>query len=151
MNFIIKILDQEKEITVNAKKGSNLLSCLLDENISVHAPCGGRGTCGKCTVEIKGKGKVLSCQTIVDSDLSADNSNEIVVFLPEKTKPRILSEGFIPEHKINPFVRKTIVELTNPSVEDQIPDDTRVEQATNHKVPFHLLTELSRILRDNNF
>jgi len=151
MNLKIRISDQGKETTVNVEQGINLLSCLQDENTSVHAPCGGRGTCGKCTVEIKGKGKVLACKTIVDASLIEDNSNEIVVILPEKTKPRILSEGFIPEHKINPFVKKTKVELSVPSVEDQIPDDTRVEQATSHKVPFHLLTELSRILRDNNF
>ena len=151
MLYNIKILDQGKEFIVSAQEGANLLSCLQNENTSVHAPCGGRGTCGKCSVEIEGKGKVLACRTLVNSDLCVSESNEIIVKLPPKTKPRILSEGLIPEHKINPFVRYSKVKLTVPTVDDQKPDDTRVENATNHKIPFYLLTELSKMLRDNNF
>lgn len=147
----IRISDQGNEYFADADEGEILLSYLQTENTSVHAPCGGRGTCGKCTVEIEGIGKVLSCQTIVGRNLIKEGKDEIIVKLPLKTKPRILSEGFIPEHKVNPFVKKAEIKLNAPDVGDQIPDDQRVETATKHKVPFHLLTELSKTLRDNNF
>ena len=52
--------------------------------IRTDAPCGGRGTCGKCRVTLEG-GEVLACQTVVDRDME--------VFIPETNSYVILDSG----------------------------------------------------------
>lgn len=51
----------------------------------VHAPCGGKGTCGKCLVEVSGRGKVLACQTLCEDDMQ--------IILEPAQKSRILEDG----------------------------------------------------------
>lgn len=77
----------EKEIIFSGKK---LISELLLENgVYVEHPCGGKGSCKKCTVLIDGK-EVLSCRTYIENDteitvsqseemLSESGANEIGV------------------------------------------------------------------------
>ncbi len=48
----------ENSKVINATVGKCLLEVLVDQKIYVNAPCGGRGTCGKCKVEIK-SGRLL--------------------------------------------------------------------------------------------
>ncbi len=72
------------KVTVNGKvlyaeKGTVLSQVLKGENVP--HPCGGRGTCKKCTVTVNGKAE-LSCRYIINSD--------VTVVLPENEE--ILSE-----------------------------------------------------------
>ena len=59
---------------LTAMPGSNLLKDLIHHSIFLRADCGGKGTCGKCRVEITqpdGSTQMVSaCQTEVDSDMS---------------------------------------------------------------------------------
>lgn len=64
------------------KDGILLSDALLHTEESLVHPCGGRGTCKKCTVTVNGE-KVLACQYYVHAD--------ITVVLPEKAD--ILSES----------------------------------------------------------
>lgn len=52
---------------VRAEEGESLLDVLRRAGISVQAPCGGAGTCGKCSVDVSREGgpwmRVLACQT----------------------------------------------------------------------------------------
>lgn len=50
-----------------ASKGEMLSAVLAKNGIFVPHPCGGRGVCKKCTVNVDGK-EVLSCQFVLDSD-----------------------------------------------------------------------------------
>jgi uncharacterized 2Fe-2S/4Fe-4S cluster protein (DUF4445 family) len=50
------------EVDVEARAGANLLDVLRVNDISIAANCGGRGTCGKCVVQI-GDAERLACQT----------------------------------------------------------------------------------------
>ena len=77
--YKVKILPQNLEILAPA--GSNLLEILRNTGLSPDAPCGGQGTCGKCSVTIDGT-KVKSCSVTVNSDLS--------VVLPENHNLDIL-------------------------------------------------------------
>ena len=61
--------------TLKAEGGEKLLSVLQKWGLAPDAPCGGRGTCGKCKVLVNGQ-EVLSCQTVVEGD--------ITVRLPQK-------------------------------------------------------------------
>ena len=64
MNVTITKEGQTKEYA--ARRGQTILTFLqLNHIIGVDAPCGGMGRCGKCKVEIVGRGEVLACKTLV--------------------------------------------------------------------------------------
>ena len=69
---------------LKAEQGENLLRVLQKWGLAPDAPCGGRGTCGKCKVIVDGQ-EVLACHTEILSDMA--------VILPEKEKTDILTES----------------------------------------------------------
>ena len=57
-----------------AAEGPSILQVQIDAGLQPDAPCGGRGTCGKCVVQIRSSAQeewrsVRACQTGVQSDL----------------------------------------------------------------------------------
>ncbi len=64
--------------------GSNLMEALRSAGYGPDAPCGGKGTCGKCKVIWNGK-EVLACQTLVEQDGAVE--------LPQKGETVILTAG----------------------------------------------------------
>lgn len=62
-----------------AENGEKLSDVLIKNGIYVDRPCGGKGTCKKCTVLVNGKAK-LSCQYIITSDMevTVPEKNEII-------------------------------------------------------------------------
>ena len=131
--------------------GDNLLSILREGGSAIHAPCGGRGTCGKCHVEISGIGSVLACQTDLTPDLLARAAQPLTVTLPDEVKAQISTDGLLPDVIFNPLVFKGSVQLPPPSLGDQRPDDERFEAATGLTVPFRLLGQLAAALRKTDF
>ncbi len=74
-----------------ARRGQTILTFLKQQGITeIEAPCGGLGRCGKCKVEIAGKGEVLACKTLV-----ADGMH---IILTDKTKTRIAERGICHNH-----------------------------------------------------
>lgn len=68
MGFNIKFVNQKKDITV---EGGTLADACALAGFPLNLVCGGKGTCGKCSVTVKRNGKlqkVLACKTIVDRD-----------------------------------------------------------------------------------
>ena len=88
---IITLLENNKKLFVAA--GTNLLDVLKENGIYPDAPCGGKGTCGKCTMLVNGT-DMLACRTVVDRDMT--------VVLP-KSEIRILQERFCAEQSIDPL------------------------------------------------
>jgi len=83
MNGKINIKQGEKSFTILANTGTNLLDVLRANGVTVSSPCGGRGTCGKCTVSTY-KGIVLACQTVIDegffdTEISVASTGKMVV------------------------------------------------------------------------
>ena len=72
-------------ITVPVEPGTTLLQAERLAGLSPNAPCGGKGTCGKCKVMLQAGTEVLACQTIVDRDMT--------VTLPERSAAQILTGG----------------------------------------------------------
>lgn len=70
-----------KNEILHAEKGEKLSDVLIKNGIFVDRPCGGKGTCKKCTVLIDGKPE-LSCQHIITCDIE--------VTMPDKAE--IISE-----------------------------------------------------------
>ena len=56
-------------ISVQAEAGTTVLQAQIAAGLHPDAPCGGKGTCGKCKVIIDGN-EVLACQTVIDRDLT---------------------------------------------------------------------------------
>ena len=73
MNYSIRFLPEGKEVL--ATEGATLLETLTAAGLTADAPCGGKGICGKCAVEIRRAGeaaftRALACRTRVDSDMT---------------------------------------------------------------------------------
>ena len=81
-------LDGE-EAVVPFRPGETILEALRGlTGAGIHAPCGGRGTCGKCTVFLRdeaGERAVLACRTPARSGMC--------LRLPERSEDRVLTEG----------------------------------------------------------
>ena len=67
----VRVIRAGKTEEFPAKSEESLLDVLRGNGISVTAPCGGNGTCGKCRVTLRRGGteeSVLACQTLVTED-----------------------------------------------------------------------------------
>lgn len=70
--------------SVPVAEGSTLLQAQIAAGLHPDAPCGGKGTCGKCKVQVNAQ-DVLACQTVVDRDMT--------VFTEGTEKVKILTTG----------------------------------------------------------
>jgi uncharacterized 2Fe-2S/4Fe-4S cluster protein (DUF4445 family) len=78
----IKIVTPESVNTVKSAKGFSLLHILRKGKYKIYTPCGGKGTCGKCRVKVKGEGEVISCKYFPEKDIE--------VILPGEEEANIL-------------------------------------------------------------
>jgi uncharacterized 2Fe-2S/4Fe-4S cluster protein (DUF4445 family) len=78
----IKIVSQKNEKLVRIKRGYSLLDILQENGYNIYTPCGGKGTCGKCRVRVKGKGLVIACTYFPAYDME--------IILPDEREAQIL-------------------------------------------------------------
>ena len=146
-----------KVIEVN--KGENLLNAARKAGINIDAPCGGKGSCGKCRViveegqvttqptteltpEEKSRGYYLACLTTVESDLvvkvpieSLVETLKIVDAVEMKKKRHDVLESGFKERilgqglTLSPNVKKVYLQLDHPTLDDNISDLERVKRA----------------------
>ena len=69
---------------ISVEAGTTVLQAARQLGLELTAPCGGSGSCGKCSVKVSGK-EVLACQTKVDSDMTVE--------LPRQAAAKILTFG----------------------------------------------------------
>jgi len=69
--------------------GQSLLSALQNKGYFIPSPCGGKGICGKCNLEVEGVGIVRACAYYPE--------NEVVVNIPEPSVMQVLTESFWPD------------------------------------------------------
>ena len=85
MEYTISFLPGGQSLTV--AEGTNLLEAARSAGLTPNAPCGGRGTCGKCKVRLlhrEDQPEVLACQTKVEENMT-------VRFLSEESKSQVIS------------------------------------------------------------
>ena len=64
----------EAERVFSGETGETLYSALIKAGVSIQAPCGGQGKCGKCRVKASGMidtdpdGTCLCCKTIINGN-----------------------------------------------------------------------------------
>ena len=81
---MIQVTFLPMNITVTVEPGTTLLQAQIQAGLHPDAPCGGKGTCGKCTVEVDGK-SVSACKTPVFQNTT--------VILPTQAASRILTDS----------------------------------------------------------
>lgn len=78
----IKIITSGNIWIIESDAGHALLDILRKNGYEIYAPCGGKGTCGKCLVTVKGEGEIISCQYYPDKNIE--------VILPGENEANIL-------------------------------------------------------------
>ena len=79
----ISVIQNGFQKSVHVEPGPSLLDMLRENDINIYAPCGGKGTCGKCRVNIPGEGEMLACIYYPDKDIK--------VILPDEYEAKILT------------------------------------------------------------
>ena len=148
--------------------GTTLFSAAHWIGLPIDSTCGGRGTCGKCKVQVlEGGADIttadrkqlrpaeieagwrLSCQAKVYEDTTVN--------VPELLRvPKAATMGVNRLVLLDPNVRKVFVELTEPTLEDQRSDVERLRDALtaegfDMKTDLHVLRTLPGVLRDAAF
>ncbi len=133
---------------VSIPAGETILEAAILAGIGLESTCGGRGTCGKCKVQVMNgvspptetekrrlhaaeleMGYRLACQTRVESD--------IAVILPSRSRlanQKVLIEGVERKIDLDPEVKKIYLELEESSLENQISDWERVKRAIDSRL-----------------
>lgn len=71
MGYTVRFLPDEIQVEVS---GGTILQAQIAAGLQPDAPCGGKGTCGKCKVILEGR-EVLACQEPVDRDMTVQTSD----------------------------------------------------------------------------
>ena len=74
----------EKSITINFNKGDTIYDVLAANQIHITTPCGGKGTCGKCVVNVDGAER-LACKTMAEDGM--------VIKVKDAGSSKILTQG----------------------------------------------------------
>jgi uncharacterized 2Fe-2S/4Fe-4S cluster protein (DUF4445 family) len=95
---VLKVIsDHAPLLSLKAETGENLLDVLSLHGIDIFAPCGGKGTCGKCRVWTRSHGTVFACQTTITQDdeivLPSALEASILEFQHNQTYPYPVSPG----------------------------------------------------------
>ncbi len=177
MDKAYTILFREENVSAQVPAGTTILSAATKVGVFVNSLCGGDGVCGRCRViveegntsggttefftreEIR-SGYILACQARVESDLVVQIPPETrltgapehvegeVPFLADLTK--LASRGIT----LSPLVRKTHLQLPRPTLDDNLSDLQRLEQALGKELDTHdfqmglkVTRRLPRVLR----
>ncbi len=139
----IKIHYNNETRIIHANEGLSLLEFLHKHGFYVESPCNGNGTCGKCRIFVHNKnisytsvetriltedemheGVHLSCQIKIQDDVEITLPDQIknASILTDINEVQISGGGVIKKHTVN---------LPEPSINDQRPDDERLIEQIN--------------------
>ncbi len=146
---------QPSEKSIEAAAGSSLLECARLADVSIDAPCGGKGTCGKCMVrilagsvdsqslgalsqELVADGYVLACKTkILHDDVTVEtpqrtgwDGGKFVESLEEEC---LIRRELLPDKwEFDPLAVKWMIEVPPAGLEDGLSDFDRFTRAIQH-------------------
>jgi len=150
-----------KEARVPA--GTTLFDAASWNAVAIDSTCGGHGTCKKCKVRVASGSVSVSAvdpRAFEPAELKAgwrlacraEASEDVVVEVPPlETRPKAALAGVGRHVILRPAVQKRYLELTEPTLEDQVPDLDRVLAAMDDlelRAPLELVRGLGRTLRD---
>lgn len=132
--------------------GGTLLEILLAQKIFVDNPCNGKGVCGKCRVRILNgelpapketelkllkedelaSGVRLSCLVKPETDLEVE-------LMQKERKHEVLTSGYVPEFDFDVDIKKKVIEIRKPTLEDQTPYEDQVKEQVGRDLNFETL------------
>lgn len=161
---------------IKVQQGENLFEAAKKHGIGIASSCGGRGLCGKCKVivlegteclagetnsdhiflskEGMAKGYRLSCRCVLTTP------GNIVVEIPPESyvgKQRLQTSGTEAPVELSPVVRKLVVKLRKPTLDDVEPDLERFLGALkdsldkNIRVSYEVMKSLPDVAREGNW
>lgn len=166
MTYKVEIRKRDGKISTEAPAGANLLQILRDSGISVETPCGGKGTCGKCSVRVSGiSGAATGDEKALLGDTKlaggyrlacccAINSDTVVYADDSVNEAAIITDGVHRDVEVSPLVGKKYIKLDPPDLADQTPDFARLLAASGLTTGPNILPLLKRLpslLRDSGY
>jgi len=171
-----EILFLPNQKTINVAPGTGLLDAMRQAGIEIEAPCGGKGSCGKCLVQIiSGEvasdslgllseaavagGYVLACKTRVNGSPVQVRVDERIgksggKFLEDETETMLIDPTLLPRpDQISPLVTKRFLTVPSPQIEDGLSDLDRLTQSLGQKnvtCPLPILRATADALREQN-
>ena len=144
-----KITVQPSGKVYEYEAGGSLLEILLAQNIFVDNPCNGKGVCGKCRVRIisgelnepneterkllkeeeLASGVRLSCLVKPEGDL-------VVELMQKERKHEVLTRGYVPEFSFDLVIKKQVIEIHKPTLEDQTPFEDQIKAQVGLELNF---------------
>jgi len=164
----VRVMFQPRGRAVHVLPGTMVLEASARAGLTIESPCGGGGTCGKCRVQItSGAGKPSqACRNVLTEDKLAVGwrlacqtriHEEMVVVIPDSSlfgaAHQILTDSASDDDvELMPTVRKVLVDLGEPSLEDDAADLFRIEREVGpFKTDLHLLRRLPALVRSGGF
>lgn len=164
---------QPSGMKIKVEEGTTVLEAANEAGIGIDAPCGGKGTCGKCKVYLnKGElGAVVAAERkkLTEEELKngcrlackATILGTCTIDVPEESllgEQKILIEGSDMEVKVDPLVKAYSVVLPIPSLNDNKCDWYRLEdelakvsEYKDIKMDLSMLRQLPNYIRDNEY
>lgn len=155
-----------QNVTHRVPPGVSVFDAASWNGIAIDSTCGGHGTCKKCKVQIT-EGNV----PITRLDIRAFNEQELkdgwrlacvakatqdlaITVPPLATRPKAATVGVGRQVILRPATQKRYLELSEPTLHDQVPDLQRVKNAISDlevSVDFSVLKKLPKILRNSHW
>lgn len=145
------------DVTVKVEEGTNILDAQIKAGLVPDAPCGGKGTCGKCLVNITdGKavsGVVKACQTKITEDITVDLIN-----VPKGY--HLLTTGVERQIDIDPGLKAVDVTVKECIIGDNRSDWERLKDAVAERVAINeaaipanirIVSDLYNVLQANDY
>ncbi|SFB01844.1 Uncharacterized 2Fe-2 and 4Fe-4S clusters-containing protein, contains DUF4445 domain [Acetitomaculum ruminis DSM 5522] len=153
--FNVVFMPQRLSVTV--EEGTNLLDAQIKAGLIPDAPCGGKGTCGKCLVNVlKGgneTGVVKACQTLVTDDMEVD-----IINVPKGY--HLLTTGIERQIDFLPLIKSFNISVEKCEMGDSRSDWKRLKKAVSEvsgidekDIPLNinLVKELNGLLKECNY
>ena len=164
----LEVTYQPFDKSTRVPPGTTLFSAAHWIGLPIDSTCGGRGTCGKCKVQIiDGTAEITTADRKQLRESELDDSwrlscqakiyQDTTVKVPELLRvPKAATMGVNRLVLLDPNVRKVYLELSEPTLEDQRSDVERLQDALtaegfDMKADLHALRTLPGSLRDADF
>jgi uncharacterized 2Fe-2S/4Fe-4S cluster protein (DUF4445 family) len=139
----VKVEPSGQSYAYEPEKAQTLLEILLENQVFIDNPCNGKGVCGKCRVKVLSDnlsaphpteekllkpeeleaGIRLACLIVPEQDLEIE-------LLQKEQKHTVLTSGYVPEFDMDCAIRKQVVEIQKPTLEDQTPVEDQIKAKT---------------------
>ncbi len=141
---------EESDVLCNYREGDNLLDILQENGVILESPCGGKGYCGKCKVQlIDGNTNELTEEELrhltkkeIDDGIRLSclvypkGPIQVKLLNKEEKNYKGLSDGYTPTIDLNPLIHKKVIKLEKPSLENNISYEELLERAIGIEISY---------------